>query len=268
MLTQKELKKILNYTKSTGIFTYKISVSRHKKGNRAGHFVRGRKYIGINYRRYNAAKLAWLYVYGEYPKGYIENINGDVLDLRIKNLKISSPEKLTYKRLKELLHYNPITGIFTWRVNICGKGGRTKRAGSKCGVGYRSIFIDKKRYSESRLAWFYMHGYLPEHDVDHINRNKADNRWINLRGVSRKCNIRNRGVSKANTSKVTGVYFNKNANKWQAYIKNDYRSIYLGIFENKDDAVKARWQAEVSYNFHNCQTTSPAYLYLKEKGLI
>lgn len=266
MITKKELKNVIKYERSTGKFFYKITISRNKKGNEAGHLLKGKKYITLDYRRYNAAKLAWLYVYGEYPKEYLEHINGDYSDLRIKNLKKSVPQEVTYERLREILEYNPITGIFTWILNIAGKKGR---AGYQCkSNGYRFIVIDKKRYTEGRLAWFYMEGYWPEKDIDHINRNRSDNRWCNLRHISKSCNSRNQGVKSNNTSGVTGVYYNKNAGKWQSYLNIESKNKYLGIFRYKNDAVMARWQAEKAHGFSNCQTTSSAYLYLKNKGLI
>jgi len=174
--------------------------------------------------------------------------------------------KLTQKRLKELLEYNPKTGIFTWlkpkqKVRKCLiAGGICKK------TGYRHVGVDGKPYPASRLAWFYMEGYWPENLIDHENRIRDDNRWINLRHVSRVCNVINCGISKRNKSGVIGVSWNKNTNKWESQIQVSGKKIHLGHFVEKVDAVKVRWKAEKEYKFPNCNTTSTAFLYLKSKN--
>jgi len=113
-----------------------------------------------------------------------------------------------------------------------------------------------------------MEGYIPENQVDHVNRIRDDNRWCNLRHVSRSCNMRNASISIANTSGVTGVTWHKNANKWVAHIRALDSTKHLGIFESFVEAVKARWDAEVKYGYPNCNSTSSAFEYLKENNLI
>lgn len=180
-----------------------------------------------------------------------------------------SKEKLTQSRLKELLHYDPITGVFTWigKTSIKTRVKKGIQAGYIRQDGYRQIQIDSKKYIASRLAWLYVEGYLPEHEVDHRNRITDDDRWENLRHVSRQCNARNRDVLKNNSSGITGVYWHKITLKWLAAIGLNRKSIHLGIFDTKEEAAKARWEAEKKYNFTNCNSTSLAYLYLKERGL-
>lgn len=88
--------------------------------------------------------------------------------------------KLTQKRLKKLLYYNPDTGIFTWKINS-RRSLKDAPAGNLHPSGYIRIGIDSKEYRAHRLAFLYMEGYIPENDVDHINRVRDDNRWKNLR---------------------------------------------------------------------------------------
>jgi len=179
--------------------------------------------------------------------------------------QITHKKDLPQKRLKELLLYDPDAGTFTclvsrskWRVgNIAGT----------CGTrGYIQIRIDNKRYYAHRLAFLYMEGYFPEHQVDHINRIKSDNSWKNLRHVNNQCNTRNCSISKRNKSGIIGVCWNKRANKWQSDIKTNSDVKYLGLFKTLKEAVQARWDAEVKYGYPNCNTTSSAFLYLQKES--
>ncbi len=173
--------------------------------------------------------------------------------------------KITQEELKRILHYNSETGVFTWKVSNSNNIKIGDIAGCKRKDGYIIIRINNIDYLAHRLAWLYMEGYLPENKVDHIYRVEDDNRWVNLRIVSDQCSVRNRGEFKNNTSGVTGVSWYKGTNKWLAKITINYKIIHLGYFENINDAVLARWNAEVKYDFSNCNTTSSAYNYLKKK---
>lgn len=172
--------------------------------------------------------------------------------------------KLTQTKLKENLHYNPYTGIFVWikgRANI--KAGAVAGSVSKK-YGYNYITLNNNMYYAHRLAWLYMEGYFPETDIDHVNRDRNDNRFCNLRVVSRQCNTRNSNAPKNNSSGVIGVSYNNCHNKWVAQIGVNYKRIHLGVFDEKIDAVKARWEAEKKYEYPNCNTTSSAFKYLSE----
>ena len=168
---------------------------------------------------------------------------------------------ITQERLKELLNYDPETGVFTWLVSR--KGVNVGQPAGAIGFGYRRIRIDGKLYKASRLAWLWMEGYMPEHDVDHRNRIRDDDRWCNLRHASRMCNMRNSSIRIDNTSNITGVSFCKERQKWAAYIVILSKRIFLGRFKSKLDAAHARWEAEVKHDFPNCNTTSTAFQYLQ-----
>lgn len=83
--------------------------------------------------------------------------------------------------------------------------------------------------------------------IDHINRNKLDNRQSNLRVVNQKVNRRNSGLDNTNTTGVKGVYFYKRHNKWSSGIRIDNRLIHLGYFIDKEYAIKSRKEAELKY---------------------
>ena len=148
---------------------------------------------------------------------------------------------LTQKRLKEILHYNQDTGVFT-------RDG--KPVGGIKHNGYVIICICSMRIEAHKLAFLYMTGAFYKGDVDHINHVRNDNRWINLRVVTRQENMRNAKRSKINTSGCTGVTWDKVNNKWMAQICISGKCIKLGRFFDITDAVIARKMGEYKYGFH------------------
>lgn len=139
--------------------------------------------------------------------------------------------ELTQARLKELLHYDPETGIFTNRVQRRRISGVGERAGYRDGEsGYRSICIDVHRYYEHRLAFLYMTGAWPAKHVDHLDGQRGDNRWTNLRDVARVVNQQNmRRAPVNNASGLLGAH--RKRNRWSSQIKVHGRLVKLGIFD-------------------------------------
>ena len=146
---------------------------------------------------------------------------------------------LTLNRLKELLSYDPDTGAFTWiKASAC----RTivgSVAGTLNSKGYVKIQVDKKLYPAHRLAWLYYYGEWPDNFVDHINRNKSDNRISNLRVVSASVNMRNCGLRSTNTSGFKGVSYFAHRRKWAATIRLHGKSCVLGMFDTPEAASAA-----------------------------
>lgn len=99
-------------------------------------------------------------------------------------------DPLTHDRLLEMLTYNKYTGDFLLNEHVSTRAKGCK-AGTYSDKGYIMIQIDKKIYAAHRLAWYYVHGYYPEHQIDHINRVRDDNRIDNLREVTQSCNSKN-----------------------------------------------------------------------------
>jgi hypothetical protein len=167
---------------------------------------------------------------------------------------------ITQERLKEVLSYDPESGDFCWKVKV----GPIAKIGDKAGsnsYGYRSIRVDKRRYAAHRLAWLYVHGYFPEHQIDHINRVRNDNRISNLREVSQSCNMRN--MVGRSPSGVKGVY--KRCGNWEAKITVGGRSINLGTFSTKLGAAKARAEAEEKHGFITCDQLSEAKIFVNSQ---
>lgn len=157
--------------------------------------------------------------------------------------------ELTQEMLKRILHYDPDTGIFTRLVSVSNNAQQSSVAGNKNPRGYRRIRIEGKEYLEHRLVWLYVHGYMPPHEIDHINRVRNDNRLSNLRLATRKINCTNTGMMSNNSSGVKGVTGSKSRKKWQAQIgantKEKRRNIYIGTYDNLSDAKLAREIAEI-----------------------
>lgn len=178
--------------------------------------------------------------------------------------------RLTQQRLKELLSYDPVTGIFIRKISRQGHAKTGQKAGTPTPMGYIAIGVDGKRYMAHRLAWLYMEGYIPDSSVglDHIDRVKNNNKFNNLRMVSQSCNLKNASLSSKNTSGIKGVSWSKSKGKWESYIKVNYKRKYLGRYDELIDAAKARWEAEKKYNFITCDTDSTAYNFIKAEDKI
>lgn len=157
---------------------------------------------------------------------------------------------MTQERLKKLLRYCPLTGVFTWKTNV---GNVTKGvvAGATDAYGYQVIRVDGVLYKAHRLAWFYSYGVWPTKNIDHKNRIKNDNRLVNLRDVDQSINTFNAEKRKNNTSGITGVNWVPDRKKWEARIRVNYRNFHLGKFVSKDDAIAARKNAE--QKFFGCE---------------
>lgn len=156
---------------------------------------------------------------------------------------------ITQTELKDKLNYDHSTGVFTWAKS---QSNRVKN-GNSAGYnhhGYIQVRIGDTKYYTHRLAWLWVYGYIPEKEIDHIDGNRSNNNIDNLREVTSQENSRNRSKSNINKSGHVGVIWNKNASKWQSYIKVCGEQIYLGVFQDKNDAIVARKIAEREYGFH------------------
>ena len=194
--------------------------------------------------------------------------------------------KLTQKYLKECLVYNPETGVFIWKERpanhfignsnynnitkskMWNKKYANKEAKNTRYDKYIAIGIDGKAYLAHRLAFLYMEGYMPENNVDHINRIRDDNKWCNLREVTQTCNMQNMSLMKNNKTGVAGVSWNKKRKRWNSNIRINKSLKFLGSFKNFDDAVKARYNEELTNDLWNCNYNSTSYQYLIENNLI
>lgn len=155
--------------------------------------------------------------------------------------------KYSFEYLDSQIKYNPTTGLFFWKCS--GQGRKVfpnKPVGNANGQGYIEISINRKKFQAHRLAWFLSKGRWPE-EVDHINHNISDNRLLNLREVTHSENQHNQKIHKNNTTGVHGVSYSKRDKKYEAHIRLNGKSIFLGYFFDLDKAKKARQEAETKY---------------------
>lgn len=145
---------------------------------------------------------------------------------------------LSADRLRELLDYNPETGVFTWRVRRNQHVHLESIAGTTNINGYIQICVDRRVYRAHRLAWLYVHGHWPANDIDHINGDRKDNRLANLREATRSENLQNQRRGRGGTSAFLGVSW-RPYGKWSAQIYINGRKTSLGCFTTEEAAAAA-----------------------------
>ena len=116
--------------------------------------------------------------------------------------------------------------------------------------GYKHGDIFGLRVRAHRVVWAIVSGEWPNGSIDHINGDPRDNRAENLRLASSVDQNRNQRLQSNNSSGQVGVYWSKRAGKWAAQIGDGGKAVYLGVFQNKEDAVSARKKASEELNYH------------------
>lgn len=154
-------------------------------------------------------------------------------------------EMLPYLRTR--LSYDDETGNFTWIKHRLKKM-LGKKAGGAHSNGYIRIRVDGVSYFAHRLAFMFIHDRLPDGEIDHINRDKTDNRICNLRGSTIAENRSNCTARKKRCGTLKGCYFSKKHNKWLAQAHKDKKRHYIGLFDTEYEAHQA--YTEVARKLH------------------
>jgi hypothetical protein len=157
--------------------------------------------------------------------------------------------ELTQERLKKLLSYDPDTGVFIWLVRPSHSHVHVgDLAGTKDPSGYIYIKISGKRYFAHRLAWLYVYGEWPRHNIDHKDGIGDNNRIANLRDVTQSINAQN--IKKANADSKTGVLgvTRYKGGKYRALIMINGRNKHLGLFDTAEQAHNAYLETKRIYH--------------------
>jgi hypothetical protein len=149
--------------------------------------------------------------------------------------------------LDELLDYDPNTGVFKWKKFR----GNTAKAGSIVSNltdgGYKMICVNARHYMAHRIAYKMFYKRDPNGILDHIDGDTTNNKIANLRVASAKQNQGNSKMPRHNTSGLKGVTWSKKSNKWAAQIKQGNKKIWLGVYDDKNDAHQAYMKAAAEY---------------------
>jgi hypothetical protein len=158
-------------------------------------------------------------------------------------------EALTAEYVRQILYYNPETGEFRWKErtpDMFLNGRRhgtwnTRYAGKSPAFwefgGYRRIVVNGRGYQAHRIAWLWMTGELPKEQIDHINGEKIDNRFANLRQATPAQNAHN--TKSRRRDRLKGAYFVPRLGKWQALICSNWKQKHLGYFQTEQEAHAA-----------------------------
>ena len=247
-LTAARLRELLHYDPDTGVFTWRVRRGVASAGSVAGNTTKdGRVSIYVDNISYRAARLAWLYVYGEWPIKDVGYKNRDCRDTRIDNLmdwanpvdKPKHPKRsLTSEKLIELVDYDPITGLFYRRVRISKTGSAGDIIGSTNSNGRVEVSVAGRIYLAHRIAWLYMKGKWPDNVIDHIDGNPLNNAFSNLRDVTHEGNAQNlRRPGSANKSGYLGV--RKKRSRWVASIQVSGVAMHIGTYDTPEAAHAA-----------------------------
>lgn len=174
---------------------------------------------------------------------------------------------ITPALLRQLLDYNPDTGVLTWKPRPAFMFVDCKRKASHAAANWNSRYAHKLAFTANdagyrcgrvfnhmfkahRVAWAIHYGEWPIELIDHINGCRSDNRIVNLRVVGSTDNSRNMAISKRNTSGCLGVHWSERDSRWVSKISVDSREVLLGYFHSKEAAVTARKNSEIALGYH------------------
>jgi len=149
---------------------------------------------------------------------------------------------LTQARLVERLNYDPTTGVFTWRSAGGGRAAGSV-AGAPHAMGYVQLQLDGKNYLAHRLAWLYVTGAFPDAEIDHINGDRSDTRFANLREATHQQNLQNIGRPRNNRSGYLGVHQCARTGRWVAQKTWKGHRRNLGSYASAPEAYEAYLKA-------------------------
>ena len=175
---------------------------------------------------------------------------------------------ITAELIRQLLDYDPQTGIFIWRqrpvsmfkecfhsASHMADSWNTKHVGKIAGIlndqGYIRITLFGRQLRAHRIAWLHTFGRWPSDQLDHINGCRSDNRIANLREANRSENNQNQKASAGKSSAYLGVHWDSSRTRWAAKIKLHGRVYNLGRFDSETEAYSAYLEAKARLHTFN-----------------
>lgn len=148
---------------------------------------------------------------------------------------------LTAEMANELLAYDPATGALTWKTAIrpAIRPGDPAGRGKPNSAGYLRVGIDGRSYLQHRVIWLMVTGEWPPQEIDHRDRDRANNRWANLRAASPSQNVANTARRNAPTGSNRGVSYDHRKKAWRAYATKNGRQYFGGYFKYDHQAAAA-----------------------------
>lgn len=158
---------------------------------------------------------------------------------------------ITADQLRTHCDYNPETGAFTRRESHRRWKAGTVMAGTES-HGYTLIWLMGKQRAAHRLAWLWMTGAWPSQDIDHIDGNRSNNCWANLRHVDRSTNLENLRTAKTN-NRSTGLLgaYPSTPGRYTSRIQVRGVDKYLGCFGSPEEAHAAYLSAKREFHTGN-----------------
>ena len=290
--SQSELKRVFHYDPVSGDLRWRIRPSRNVAPGSIASTPCSKGYLRVQWRgkTLKVHRVAWKYTTGA-DAVTVDHINRDTTDNRIDNLREATQKEQNSNRhikrnskddfvrmviestrdaaktrrqiavsplpskeyLWTLFSYDEETGILTH--NTASRNNKRRiGAAVTCNVkGHLKTYVRGGERYVHRIVWKMMTG-VDAIEIDHINRDRSDNRWCNLRDVSHYRNIGNTDLSKRNKSGVKGVYWAKDKNKWTAQISIGDKIKYLGRYTKIEDA-KAAYEAAARIHFGDNTST-------------
>ncbi len=138
-------------------------------------------------------------------------------------------DDLSAETVQLLFSYDAATGVLRHKRRHGVIEGAT--AGTTNNRGYISVKVHQRSYLGHRVVWLIVTGVWPSKEIDHINGDKKDNRFCNLREASRRENVANAGARRGG---LKGAYWNKTLMKWHSHIRDDGRLRHLGWFDTEE----------------------------------
>ena len=156
-------------------------------------------------------------------------------------------QKVTGTTIAIFLDYDPQTGKFSRKLKTGPHSYPGEEITHLNDEGYVVVTMMGARLRAHRIAWAWMTGKWPENDIDHINGDRTDNRFSNLRQATRSQNLQNSGLRPTNKTGQTGVHFCHQRKKYVAQIRVNKATFPLGRFQTLEAAIAARKLAEKKF---------------------